>query len=238
MAHQKRMPQTKYSKLLCRGRMINYMSLSQLNSSLSRLTYHSCMSRMWMSHVTHMKVSYHICECGRDLSHMWTRQIIHTNESWYACEWVMSHMRQRMSRIKHTNEPFPTLECHTHTHTHTYQSAPLVSDECRWKRHLRKRRTNKNRPWKETYYEHQKRSLKETCNTDLCQYFEACLCVTVCNLTHSYAWHESYIQVRTPVSVCLCVVHGTTRAHICASSVCEERVCCDSVSDRDLVLFH
>ena len=69
------------------------------------------MSHIWMSHVTHMNVSYHthewimsstrICHdthiygaCHTYkavVSHTWMRHITHMNESCHTHEWVMSH---------------------------------------------------------------------------------------------------------------------------------------------------
>jgi len=70
----------------------------------------TCMSHMWMSHVTHANESCHTCEwvmsrmrhvshvneschtCEWGMSHMWMRHVTHVNEARHTCEWVLSHM--------------------------------------------------------------------------------------------------------------------------------------------------
>ena len=63
------------------------------------------MSHIWMSHVTHVNESCHICEWV--MSHIWMSLVTHMNQSCHMCEWVMSHIW--MSHVTCVNEP-----CHTY----------------------------------------------------------------------------------------------------------------------------
>ena len=47
------------------------------------------MAHIWMSHVTHMNESCHICEWG--ISHIWMSHVTHLNEWCHTYESIMSH---------------------------------------------------------------------------------------------------------------------------------------------------
>ena len=72
-------------------------------------TYEWVMSRLWMSHGTHMNESWHtlsVVWCIQ-MCDIWICHVIHMKESWHTYEWVMAHIW--MSHGTHMNEP-----CHTY----------------------------------------------------------------------------------------------------------------------------
>jgi len=113
--------------------------------SQSRRTYDRGMSRVWMSHVTHMNMSCHTYE--RVMSHIGMRHVTHRQqlrvESRVSCnhthKWVMSHMSPSrctyewgmshvwMSHVTHVDESCHTCE-YVMSHvwmshvTHTYEA--------------------------------------------------------------------------------------------------------------------
>jgi len=163
--------------------------------------YEVVMSHVWIRPVTYVNASHHTYQ----LSH-----VTHANELCLTCahEWAVSNTR--MSRSKHMD-----ISC---------LSTPRVSDECRWKRHLWKRRhsTHKKRRWKKTYYEHQMRSLTETCCTVLYRYFGVCLCVAVCDLTLSHmTWFmNSYTHACVHLSLCDTCIYMPRCAYLYVMCVC------------------
>ena len=68
-------------------------------------TYEWVMSHIWMSHVTHMNESCHTYEWA--MSHIWMSHVTHMNESCHTYEWVMSHIWR--SHVTHMKE-----SCHTY----------------------------------------------------------------------------------------------------------------------------
>jgi len=123
-----------------------------------------------------------------------------------------------------------------------YLFTARVSDECRWKKHLWKRRhgTHKKRKWKGTYYEHQTRSLKETCCTVLYQYFGVCLCGAVCDLTLLYVtWFmNSGTYACVHLSLCGTWNYMSRCAYLCGMYVwvCENVVKCVRQKFCDVLL--
>jgi len=92
------------------------------------------MSYVWVSHVTFVRESCHVCEwvmsrvgvshvtcvshdaqmsescrmCGWVMSRVWVGHVTHVNEPCCTCEWVMSHMW--ISHVTHVNESCHTLD--------------------------------------------------------------------------------------------------------------------------------
>jgi len=93
----------------------------------SRYTCDSVMSRIWIRHVTHIKLSCHTCECihmeiERHGPAVSSRHVFHVNESRHIYEFVMSHVWIR--RITPMNESCHTHEC-IETENERYEQAAV-----------------------------------------------------------------------------------------------------------------
>jgi len=181
--------------------------------------YEWVMSHVRMSHITQVNELYHTCEWV--MSHARMSHVTHANESCRACEWVMSHIWMNhgthvdLSVYTHMNESFT---CHTDgqgnafihvcsltnphgidtnepCHTHTNESLSHI-----WMCHV----THMN----------------ETCHTDgpgnttLCDSHHMShvwvmshvivwyYLVHLCDVSHSYVWHDSYICAPWLIHIC------------------------------------
>jgi len=110
------------------------LSLTSVHKERSRI-------HIWMSHIAHVNVSCHTCECVMShmwmchiahvnesclmdawgMSHIWKMYVTHINDSHHSCEWVMSQIW--MGHVIHMNESVGTtfvfFQTRTLAHLHT-----------------------------------------------------------------------------------------------------------------------
>ena len=121
------------------------------------------------------------------MSHLLMRHAAHLNELWHTSEWVTSHTW--MSPVTHMNE-----SCHTHewVTSHIWMSRPVV------------------------YVTHHINCMY--CVTYITDIFHICTAwlMNMCDMTHSYEWHDSFICVTWLIHVWHnSVIHVTWIIHTC-----------------------
>jgi len=128
------------------------------------------------SHVAYMNESCHTYKWA--LSHMWMSHDTRTNESWHSYEWVMSHVYSRINRRWPERRSRAHRREGTMSHIHSYVWHDLsicVAHSC----------VTHSYTWHGSF----------TCMI-VVMYVHVCdMTIHMCDMTHSYVRHDSFISV-------------------------------------------
>ena len=156
---------------------------------------------IWMSRVTHINESCHTYEWV--MSHIWTSHVTHMSESCDSYQWVMSQIWEE--NFTHMNESW-----------HTYQ---WVTSHI-WMENV----THMNLSWHTHGWVLSHIRMSHVAHVNESGVFRqryCCYCacrkiIHMCDMTHSYVWHDSFICVTWLIHMC-----DMTRSYVWYdSSIC------------------